>query len=64
MCISNYMNSCNGLQRDSFSSWKAKIIEKVDSKITSIKTRIKIHKTNPVLKDPETTDYLKSLHDR
>ena len=64
MCISNYMNSCNGLQRDSFALWKAKIIEKVDSKITSLKTRIRVHKTNPVLKDPESTDYLKSLHDR
>ena len=38
--------------------WKRKIFQKVDNKIISLKHRIKVHKTNPVLKQDAVIEYL------
>ena len=35
---------------EEFVDWKRKILQEVDNKIISFKHRIKVHKTNPVLK--------------
>ena len=63
-CVSNFVKSQNGLNIEALTPWKDKILEKVDTKIALLNTRIRPRKTNPVLKDPEFIEYLKSLHDR
>ena len=40
-----------------FVEWKIKILQKVDNKIISLKHRIKVHKTNPVLKQDAVIEY-------
>ena len=49
---------------EEFVEWKRKILQKVDNKIISLKHRIKVHKTNPVLKQDAVTEYLNKLHER
>ena len=50
--------------QDSLLAWKNKVVEKFDIKISSLRNRIKIHKTNPVLKNTDTVEYLQSVQDR
>ena len=45
-----------------FVEWKRKILQAVDNKIISVKHRIKVHKTNPVLKQDAVIEYLNELH--
>ena len=47
-----------------FVEWKIKILQEVDSKIISLKPRIKVHKTNPVLKQDAVIEYLNELHEK
>ena len=44
--------------------WKRKILQEVDNKIIFLKHRIKIHKTNPVLKQDAIIEYLHELHEK
>ena len=64
ICGSSLIRSHNGLREEALTPWKDKILEKVDAKIALLKTKIRPHKTNPVLKDPEVIDYLESLHEK
>ena len=43
---------------------KRKILQEVDNKIFSRKYRIKVHKTNPVLKQDTVIEYLNELHEK
>ena len=42
---------------EEFSEWKRKIFQEVENKIISLKHRIKVHKTNPVLKQDAVIEY-------
>ena len=64
MCMSSLIRSCNGVQREHLTPWKDKILEKVDAKIASLNTRIRPRSTNPILKNPEVKEYLKSLQEK
>ena len=48
---------------EEFVEWKSKILQEVDNKIISLKHRIKVHKTNPVLIQDTVIEYLKELHE-
>ena len=61
-CAMKLLQFKKGLQEDALTSWKAKVMEKVDAKITCLSKKIKPHKTNPVLQDPAVKDYLSSMH--
>ena len=41
-----------------------KIFQEVDNQIISLKHRIKVHKTNPVLKQDAVIEYLHELHEK
>ena len=62
ICANSLVSSCKQLRQESLTAWKNKILEKVDAKITSLKPKMKVIKTNPILKDPEVSEYLKSMH--
>ena len=55
-------SSNNSLNLQDFHSWRDKILEKVDLKITSLKSTLKPQRTNPVLKQPDVVTYLEELH--
>ena len=42
---------------EEFVDWKRKILQEVDNKIISLKHRIIVHKTNPVLKQDAVIEY-------
>ena len=47
-----------------FIEWKRKILQVVDNKIISLKHWIKVHKTNPVLKQDAVIEYLNELYEK
>ena len=47
---------------EKFVDWKRKILQEVDNKIVSLKHRIKVHKTHPVLKQDAAIEYLNELN--
>ena len=47
-----------------FSCWKNKVLEFVESDIAKLRKKIKRQKTNPVLKQPEVSEYLKSFQQK
>ena len=49
---------------EEFVEWKRKILQEVYNKIISLKHRIKVHKTNPVLKQDAVLEYLNKLHEK
>ena len=49
---------------EEFVDWKRKILQEVDNKIISLKHRIKVHKTNLVLKQDAIIEYLNELHEK
>ena len=49
---------------EEFVDWKRKIFQEVDNKIISLKHRIKVHKTSPVLKQDAVIEYLNELHEK
>ena len=49
---------------EAFAEWKRKILQEVDNKIISLKHQIKVHKTNPVLKQDAVIEYLHELHEK
>ena len=48
---------------EEFAEWKKKIIQEVENKIISSKHRIKVRKTNPLLKQDSVIEYLHELHE-
>ena len=49
---------------EEFVNWKRKIPQEVDNKIISLKHQIKVHKTNPVLKQDAVIEHLNELHEK
>ena len=49
---------------EEFVDWRRKILQEVGNKIISLKHRIKVHKTNPVLKQDAVIEYLNELHEK
>ena len=49
---------------EEFVDWKRKILQEVDNKTISLKHRIKIQKTNPVLKQDTVIEYLSELYEK
>jgi len=62
VCIGRLISGGKGLSEGDLSSWKNEILEKVESKITSLKAKIRPKKTKPILKEPNVIEYLKELH--
>ena len=54
----------HGLQEGDLENWKNKIVHIVRQKIDEIKSSIVPFKTNPILKDKEVLEYLKTLHSK
>ena len=52
------------LTKEEFVQWERKILQEVDNKIISLKHRIKVHKTNPVLKQDTVIEYLNEVHEK
>ena len=50
------------IREDELLPWKNLILEKVDSKITALKNKVKPKKSNPILKQPDVMQYLNELH--
>ena len=48
-------SSCENLRMEDILPWQSVVLEKVDAKITSLKT--KPQKTSPVLKQPDVVNY-------
>ncbi len=61
-CASRMTSSCKGLRVEDMLPWQNIVLERVEAKITSLKRKIKPHKTNPVLKQPDVIQYLEELH--
>ena len=49
---------------EEFVEWKRKILQEVKNNIISLKHQIKVHKTNPVLKQDAVIEYLNELHEK
>ena len=49
---------------EKFVDWKRKILQQVDSETISLKYRIKVHKTNPMLKQDALIECLNELHEK
>ena len=49
---------------EEFVEWKRKILLEVNSKIISLKHRIKVYKANFVLKQDAVIEYLNELHEK
>ena len=49
---------------EEFVDWKRKIFPEVDNKIVSLKHRVKVHETNPVLKQDTVIEYSNKLHEK
>ena len=49
---------------EEFVDWKRKILQEVDNKIISLRHWIKVHKTNPVLKQDAVFEYLNELDEK
>ena len=62
MCANNMIAKHKNLTVEHMNFWRTKVLEKVDNKIAHLKRKIKPHKTNPVLKQPEIIQCLEELH--
>ena len=62
--ITNVCNKFSDITSENLVSWKNKILELVDADIAQLKNKIKQQRTNPVLKQPEVVDYLKSFQQK
>ena len=60
-CVDHFASNQN-IGPETLIPWKNEILRKVDAKITSLKRKIKYHKSNPILKRPEIIAYLENLH--
>ena len=49
---------------EEFVEWKRKILQEYDNKIISLKHRIKVHKTNPALKQDAVIEYFHELREK
>jgi len=63
-CINNLLAKNINIRGADLTPWKNEILRKVDSKIASLKRKIKYQKANPVLKQPEVIEYLQNLHSK
>ena len=61
-CIERIISTNPKMATEEFAEQKRKILQKVDNKIIFLKHRIKVHKTNPVLKQDVVIEYLHELH--
>ena len=64
VCMTKMVSPQKNITLEDLQLWKTKIIQKLDEKITSLRERIKLHKTNPVLRQEEVVEYLKTLHNK
>ena len=60
----NTLSAKNKLRYIDIVPWRNEILQKVDAKIASLKRKIKYHKVNPVLKQPDVIEYLQNLHSK
>ena len=49
---------------EEFVEWERMILQEIYNKIISLKLRIKVHKTNPVLKQDAVIEYLNEVHEK
>ena len=60
--IDGKLSSVKNVTKDSLTPWKNAVMDKVDQNISALKTKLKLSKSNPVLKQTEVIEYLKELH--
>ena len=61
--IERIISTNPAITTEEFAEWKRKNFQEVDNKILSLKHRIKVHKTKPVLKQKAVIEYLHELHE-
>ena len=61
--IERIISTNPAITTEEFAEWKRKNFQEVDNKILSLKHRIKVHKTEPVLKQKAVIEYLHELHE-
>ena len=61
MCIETMVQQNKNVSKENLQIWKNKILCKVDCKISLLKNRVKIQKTNPILKQDDVTRDLEML---
>ena len=63
-CQSRMASSCKNVTEADMLAWKNMVLQKVDAKINSLKQKISLHETNPVLKQPDVIRNLEELHQK
>ena len=63
-CQSRMASSCKNVAEADMLAWKNMVLQKVDAKINSLKQKISLHETNPVLKQPDVIRNLEELHQK
>ena len=62
--ISKILSSCKDVTGQDMIAWKNKLLEEVDNAVKHNKCRLKSQHTNPVLRQEDCVNYLKSFHEK
>ena len=63
-CLSKMASSRKNVTEADMLPWKNMILQKVDAKISLLKRKVTLHKSNPILKQPDVIQYLEELHQK
>ena len=61
-CLSSMSSSSKNVTEADMVPWKNMVLHKVDAKIALLKRKVTLHKSNPVLKQPDVIQHLEELH--
>ena len=62
--INGKLSTVKNVTKESLGVWKNAILNKVDQKISTLKRKIKLLKSNSIFKQAEVTKYLEDLHQK
>ena len=63
-CLKNMASSSKNVTETDLLPWKNMILQKVDAKISLLKRKVTLNKSNPILKQPDVIQYLEQLHQK
>ena len=63
-CLNSMASSNKNVTEADMLPWKNMILQKVDTKITLLKRKVTLHKSNPILKQPDVIQHLEELHQK
>ena len=63
-CACRMVSSNKNLTEEQLFPWKNIILQKVDAKIAFLKRKITLHRTNPILRQPDVIQHLEELHQK